>query len=90
MVPWERMRVNGHKLKDKKIHANIRKHVFIVRVAKHLSRLLREVMNSPSLEIPKAHLALVLGSWLRVALPGQGVGLDDLLRSCQAKSPRWV
>lgn len=34
MVPWERMRVDGHKLKDKKIHTNIRKHVFIVRIVR--------------------------------------------------------
>lgn len=69
---------------------NIRKHIFIVRVVKHLSRLLREVLNSPSLGIPKAHLALFLGSWLRVALPGQGLDWTDLLRSCPAKSLRWM
>lgn len=85
VVPWERIRIHGHKLKDKKIHVNVRKHIFMVRVVKHLSSLLREVMNSASLEILKTHPASVLGSWLRVVLPGQGVGLDDLLRSCQPR-----
>ena len=64
VVPWGRMRSNEHKLKYRKFYLNIRKHVFIVRVVKHLSRLLREVMKSPSLEIFKTQLAVFQDSLL--------------------------
>ena len=39
---------------------------------KHWHRLSREVVESPSLEIFKSHLDMVLGSWLWVALLEQG------------------
>ena len=43
---------------------NIRKHSFTVRVTEHWHRLPREVIASPSLEIFKCHLDMVLGNWL--------------------------
>lgn len=50
---------------------SVRKHFFIVMVTEHSSRLPRELVESPSLEIFKTFLDTVLGSWLYVAVPEQ-------------------
>ncbi|KFV84727.1 hypothetical protein N308_02791, partial [Struthio camelus australis] len=55
---------NGHKLKCRKFHLNVRKHFFTVRVAVHWNRLPREVVESPSLEIFRTRVHVVLGSLL--------------------------
>jgi len=64
VVPSNRTRGNRHKLKHRKFHLNMRKHFFPLRVTKHWNRLLREVVESPSLEIFKTHLDTVLCSLL--------------------------
>lgn len=53
MAPSNRMRSHGHKVNHKKFHLNMRKNCFTLRVAGHWSRLLRllrGIMESPSLE----------------------------------------
>ncbi|KFP52071.1 hypothetical protein N323_13035, partial [Cathartes aura] len=55
---------NGHKLKQRKVPLNIRKHSSTVRVTEHWHRLPREIVVSPSLEIFKSHLDTVLGNLL--------------------------
>ncbi|KAK4825619.1 hypothetical protein QYF61_001299 [Mycteria americana] len=55
---------NGRKLKHRRFPLNIRKHFFTVRVTEHWHRLPRETVESPSLEILKSCLDMVLGSWL--------------------------
>ena len=77
VVPSDRTRGNGHKLKQKKFQLNTRKNFFPLRVTEPWPRLPREVVESPSLEIFQTHLNAVLCSLLWVTLLGQGVGLGD-------------
>ncbi|KFV81632.1 hypothetical protein N308_01622, partial [Struthio camelus australis] len=51
---------NGHKLKLRQFHLNVRKNFFAVRVTEHWNRLPREAVESPSLEIFKSHLDAIL------------------------------
>ena len=64
VVPSNRSRGNGHKLKHRKFHLNMRKNFLTLRVTEHWNRLPRGVVESPSLEIFKTCLHMVLCSLL--------------------------
>jgi len=64
VVPSDRTRANGHKLKPGKFRLNMRKNFFTLRVTELWNRLPREVVESPSLEILKTRLDKVLCSLL--------------------------
>jgi len=64
VVPSDRTRGKGHKLKQRKFHLNMRKNYFTLRVSEHWNRLPTEGVDSPSLEIFKTCLDAVLCSLL--------------------------
>jgi len=64
VVPSDRTRGNGHKLKQKKLQLNMRKNFFPLRVTGPWPRLPREAVESPSLEVLKTCLGKVLYSLL--------------------------
>ena len=86
VVPSDRTRSNGHKLKHRRIHLSIRKHFFTVQVTKHLTGC-REAVESPSVVIFKSRLDMVLSNWLWVALLKQGGWTRYLQRFLPTSTP---
>ncbi|KFV88435.1 hypothetical protein N308_06418, partial [Struthio camelus australis] len=55
---------NGPKLNHRQFHLSMEKNFWTVRVPEHWTRLPREVVESPSLEIFKTRLDVILGNML--------------------------
>jgi len=64
VVPSDRTRGNGHKLKHRKFCLKTSKNFFPLRVTKPWHRLPRELVESPPLETFKTRLDVVLSSLL--------------------------
>lgn len=56
------------KLTPQKFHLNIGKHFLTMRVAKHWNKLPKHIVKSPSVEVLKTQLNIVLGNLLQQAL----------------------
>ena len=71
---------NGFKLRQGRFRLDIRRRFFTQRVMTHWNRLLKEVMDAPSLEAFKARLDVALGSlvwWLATLHIAGELKLDD-------------
>ena len=73
-----------------KFSLNTRKKLFFsVRVVKHWSRLPRDIVESPFVNILKTQQDTVLDSVLRLTFLSSGVGLEDLKRSIPNSTVLW-
>lgn len=71
MVPSTKTRGNGHEMKHKRFHLNIRQHFCAVRVMEHWHTLPRDVVDLPLWRSSNAAWTWALDTLLWVPLLGQ-------------------
>lgn len=60
VLPSDRMKSSGHKLRHKKLYLSMRKKLFMLKVTEHGNKLSRKDVESLSLETFKTHLTSAL------------------------------
>lgn len=60
VVPRDKTRGSGYKLEHRKLCTNTRKNFFALRGTEHWIKLPRETEDSPSLEVFRTHLDVLL------------------------------
>lgn len=80
---------DNEKLKHWRVPLNIRKHFYIVWLIRHWHRLLREVMESPFLEILKKPTGNDPEQCSRWPCLSRSAGLDDLKRFLPVSTCLW-
>jgi len=86
VVPRDRTRGSGHKLKGKKFYLNTRKNCYTVRVVEHWSRVPRAAAESPFLEAFSINWTRSWAACSSCPCFEQEFGLDDLQRSLPTSS----
>ncbi|KAK4828348.1 LOW QUALITY PROTEIN: hypothetical protein QYF61_026009 [Mycteria americana] len=88
VVPSNRTRGSGHKVKHMRFHLNTRKHFFTVRMVRHGNRLPREVVESPSVEVLANHNSYVIPMFIQLWGPQFKKDMD-VFEQAQRGPQKW-
>jgi len=86
MVPSDRTRGSGHKMRHKKFHLNMRKNFFAFRVTEHWNRLHKGLWSLLLWRYSKSVWTWPCAACCRQPCFGRGVGLADPQRSVPTRA----